>query len=129
MVDDNEELTGMFDDGGQKNLISRLHDCCHHNDHVHSRDTKQTSPIDCQYIIHLYFIDKECGNLSMWEKTPAYQVFVKDVATVYENMISNTHNNDGYKNNNNRNMMGILKEMDVDVDCESLADHKLEWKY
>mmetsp|Transcript_16253 Transcript_16253/g.18775 ORF Transcript_16253/g.18775 Transcript_16253/m.18775 type:complete len:483 (-) Transcript_16253:363-1811(-) len=113
MVTDDDELTGTFD-GCTKNLV----DC------LGSRWGSQ--PIDFQYNIHLYLIDKECGNLSMVKKTPAYHVFLKAVATVYANMISHTTNNE---DNNDGNMMAILKEMDVDANCESLVDHKLAWKY
>ena len=69
-------------------------------------------------------IEKECGNLSIVKNTPAYQVFLKAVSTVYANMISNTNDD-----HDNGKMMTILKEMDVDADCESLVDHKLAWKY
>merc|ERR1712238_377342 len=106
-VDDDDELTGSFD-GCTKTLVGCLG----------SRNAQHSQPIACQYNIHLYLIEKECGNLSIVKNTPAYQVFLKAVSTVYASMISNTNDD-----TENGKMMAILKEMDVDADCESLASY------
>jgi len=124
MVDNDDDQTTGSLESCRKHLVCCLGDC-HHNS-SNGRNS-QIQPIDCQYDIHLYLIEKDCGNLSIVKQTPAYMVFVKAVSTVYAKMISN--NEDGDDNDGDVNMIAILKEMDLDSNCESLVDDTLPWKY
>ena len=74
-------------------------------------------PSDYQYNIHLYLKEKDGGNLSSISHTSQYKVLVKAIATVLGRMVAD----DG--------MINILKEMDLDANCETLIDGKLRWNF
>ena len=74
-------------------------------------------PSDYQYNIHLYLKEKDGGNLSSISHTSQYKILVKAIATVLGRMVAD----DG--------MINILKEMDLDANCETLIDGKLKWKF
>ena len=74
-------------------------------------------PSEYQYNIHLYLKEKDGGNLSSISHTSQYKVLVKAIATVLGRIVAD----DG--------MINILKEMDLDANCETLIDGKLKWKF
>ena len=74
-------------------------------------------PSDYQYNIHLYLKEKDGGNLSSISHTSQYKVLVKAIATVLGRMVAD----DG--------MINILREMDLDANCETLIDGKLRWNF
>jgi hypothetical protein len=84
---------------------------------IHPGAKSTLQPLDYQYNIHLYLKEKDGGNLSSISHTSQYKVLVKAVATVLGRMVAD----DG--------MINILKEMDLDANCETLIDGKLKWKF
>jgi hypothetical protein len=79
----------------------------------HANKSASSQPIEYQHHIDLYLKEKDGGNLSSISHTSQYKVLVKAVATVLGRMIAG----DG--------MINILKEMDLDANCETLIDGKL----